>query len=288
VQAQFLGKFIKNEIEKTSKVYFLLVSYICRRGLHPSYTTHPDKIFKKIENIIAVSLPALITSILERFRMKVEKVANIVRGEILLIGKWKNHNLKNNDYHIPSMITNIESPDNPDMTVAWYVRINVGDGPFMRTATLDIPPLLSSLTANDCPTILGPVGCSPLIYFQNSLFVSERVIGSIEEEKEVFLRIKKITYEEQLELSGLRATVANLEAIIEFPKSGQRREPIPESVKLLVWTRDSGSCVQCGSKKNIHFDHIIPVAKGGGNIEANIQILCQICNLRKSDKIASI
>jgi 5-methylcytosine-specific restriction endonuclease McrA len=28
------------------------------------------------------------------------------------------------------------------------------------------------------------------------------------------------------------------------------------------------------------------VAKGGGKTEANIQILCQTCNLKKSDKIA--
>jgi len=81
--------------------------------------------------------------------------------------------------------------------------------------------------------------------------------------------------------------VANLEAAIEYTKSGPRRDPIPEDVKLLVWTRDGGACVRCGSKKELHFDHVIPVAKGGGNFEANIQILCQPCNLKKADKIAA-
>jgi len=106
------------------------------------------------------------------------------------------------------------------------------------------------------------------------------------ERDEVSLRIKKAVYDEEFELSSLRAAVANLEAAIEFQKSGPKRDPIPEEVKLLVWARDGGCCVRCGSKQELHFDHIIPVAKGGGNSEANIQILCQTCNLKKSDKIA--
>ncbi len=109
---------------------------------------------------------------------------------------------------------------------------------------------------------------------------------SAAERDEVALRVKKATYDEEFELSSLRESVANLEAAIEFQKRGPKREPIPEDVKLLVWARDGGCCVRCGSKHDLHFDHIIPVAKGGGSSERNIQILCQPCNLRKSDKIA--
>ena len=39
-------------------------------------------------------------------------------------------------------------------------------------------------------------------------------------------------------------------------------------------------------KRGLALDHIIPVAKGGSNIAENIQILCQVCNLKKADKIA--
>ena len=63
------------------------------------------------------------------------------------------------------------------------------------------------------------------------------------------------------------------------------RTVIPEAVKLFVYTRDQGKCVRCGSMKKLHFDHIIPVSKGGGNSEENIQILCEQCNLKKSDRI---
>jgi hypothetical protein len=61
---------------------------------------------------------------------------------------------------------------------------------------------------------------------------------------------------------------------------------IPTSVKLEVWKRDKGQCVQCGSKDNLHFDHILPYSKGGTSLKAeNIQLLCARHNLQKKDKI---
>lgn len=61
---------------------------------------------------------------------------------------------------------------------------------------------------------------------------------------------------------------------------------IPTSVKLEVWKRDQGKCVTCGSTDNLHFDHILPYAKGGTSLEAkNIQLLCVRHNLEKRDKI---
>lgn len=61
---------------------------------------------------------------------------------------------------------------------------------------------------------------------------------------------------------------------------------IPSHVKHAVWVRDKGECVSCGSKDNLHFDHIIPFSKGGSSLTAeNIQLLCARHNLQKSDKI---
>lgn len=61
---------------------------------------------------------------------------------------------------------------------------------------------------------------------------------------------------------------------------------IPSSVKQEVYIRDGGKCVLCGSTENLHFDHDLPFSKGGTSLSAdNIRILCQKCNLKKSDKI---
>jgi hypothetical protein len=61
---------------------------------------------------------------------------------------------------------------------------------------------------------------------------------------------------------------------------------IPTSVKLEVWKRDKGQCVECGSKDNLHFDHILPYSKGGTSLKTeNIQLLCARHNFQKRDKI---
>jgi hypothetical protein len=65
-----------------------------------------------------------------------------------------------------------------------------------------------------------------------------------------------------------------------------QREHIPDSVRLFVWQRDNGKCIQCGSRKNLEFDHIIPVVKGGSNTERNIRLLCETCNRQKGAEIA--
>lgn len=64
------------------------------------------------------------------------------------------------------------------------------------------------------------------------------------------------------------------------------RRIIPSKIKLEVWTRDQGRCVECGSSDNLHFDHILPFSRGGTSISSsNVQLLCMRHNLQKSAKI---
>ena len=61
---------------------------------------------------------------------------------------------------------------------------------------------------------------------------------------------------------------------------------IPSAVKLEVWKRDGGRCVQCGATDNLHFDHVIPYSRGGSSLVAdNVQLLCARHNLAKHDSI---
>ena len=70
------------------------------------------------------------------------------------------------------------------------------------------------------------------------------------------------------------------------PQDLNHNRLIPASVKLEVWKRDKGRCVRCGSRDNLHFDHIIPYSKGGSSLVAeNIQLLCARHNLNKRNNI---
>jgi hypothetical protein len=60
-----------------------------------------------------------------------------------------------------------------------------------------------------------------------------------------------------------------------------RREPIPREIRLAVWERDGGRCVECGATFDLEYDHIIPLALGGATTVGNLQVLCAPCNGRK-------
>lgn len=64
------------------------------------------------------------------------------------------------------------------------------------------------------------------------------------------------------------------------------RQPIPDDVKILVWQRDGGRCVECGSQQNLEYDHIIPLSKGGSNTARNLQLLCEGCNRSKGANLS--
>jgi len=52
-----------------------------------------------------------------------------------------------------------------------------------------------------------------------------------------------------------------------------------------IVARQRGRCADCGERKPLTVDHIVPVARGGCNFAFNIQGLCGPCNGRKNDRI---
>lgn len=72
-----------------------------------------------------------------------------------------------------------------------------------------------------------------------------------------------------------------LAAMRQSLDNNARRQKIPQEVRVAVWQRDGGRCVECGSQEELEFDHIIPRVMGGGDTERNLQLLCGPCNRRK-------
>ena len=102
--------------------------------------------------------------------------------------------------------------------------------------------------------------------------------------EELSLLIKEKIYKSNKKFEQIKKQIELYEKF-EAKEKPEQREPIPEDVRFEVWRRDGGKCVICGSNKNLEFDHIIPFSKGGSSTARNIQLLCQECNRRKSDKI---
>jgi len=100
---------------------------------------------------------------------------------------------------------------------------------------------------------------------------------------EVLLYVKRYVLRNEEKIRKLKEEVKFLENIQEGDT--RIREHIPDHVKMFVWNRDDGKCVECGSKKNLEFDHIIPHSKGGSDTARNLQILCDRCNRKKGGNI---
>lgn len=82
-----------------------------------------------------------------------------------------------------------------------------------------------------------------------------------------------------------------------FDKSNNivRCQYLPEWIKKAIYFRDNGTCQHChndlsgfiriNEDRELQFDHIIPIEKGGSNDPTNFQLLCRDCNLKKHGEI---
>lgn len=94
-------------------------------------------------------------------------------------------------------------------------------------------------------------------------------------------KLKKDHRKNQLERVIRQELIDEGELFGEQPK----RPSLSRDVVDAVYKRDCGRCVYCGSTENLQLDHIIPFSRGGATTLENMQLLCQKCNLEKSNKI---
>ena len=111
---------------------------------------------------------------------------------------------------------------------------------------------------------------------------AERMRAAAEREKaEIASKLKEKQRRRELEEQVRMELIDSGELFGDQPK----RPPIPRDVVDAVYRRDGARCVYCGSTEKLQLDHIIPFSKGGATSLENLQLLCQKCNLEKSNKI---
>ena len=114
-------------------------------------------------------------------------------------------------------------------------------------------------------------------FFKNTRFDVRDRSGLSDEEIKLLIRDA---------LDRERKKIERLQSFYASGDSGQsRRVVIPDDVRMFVWKRDGGVCVKCGSNRNLEYDHIIPISKGGNSTARNLQLRCEECNRDKSDHI---
>lgn len=87
-------------------------------------------------------------------------------------------------------------------------------------------------------------------------------------------------------------------AATERPRAARRSHAggasrgIPAQVRREVWKRDEGRCTFvgtdgacCGAREGLEFDHILPVARGGESIVANVRLRCRTHNQVEADRV---
>jgi len=88
----------------------------------------------------------------------------------------------------------------------------------------------------------------------------------------------------------------DLDALIEAgwlePHDGVQPEGWPSRYvsaqdRKAVMDRDKKKCVECGSKRRLEIDHIIPVSQNGTSSIDNLQVLCRSCNRKKHNTLQS-
>lgn len=94
------------------------------------------------------------------------------------------------------------------------------------------------------------------------------------------------------------STAWNARIMREHPEKlrerGARRRALVRGTRIervsyeAIWIRDGGVCHICGDpveRTDVHFDHVIPLSKGGPHTYENIKVSHSLCNWRKGTKL---
>ncbi|MET4661215.1 hypothetical protein ABID80_004946 [Streptomyces sp. PvP037] len=118
------------------------------------------------------------------------------------------------------------------------------------------------------------------------MFLNRRALANLNE----FLA----SYVEEVRRDNFDTDEASLSDL--FARDGElKRARPPMWARRAVFYRDRGRCTACGADLSGlidtlsvgNYDHMMPLARGGLNDVTNLQLLCEDCNSKKSDRVVA-
>ena len=198
----------------------------------------------------------------------------------------RNNSLVNTDTSISLKLHNIDGLDSyGSVLITTQGIITLGGNIINRKRIVKPNELLISLNTSDIAikdykdNITNEIARRQTI--ETDIIALRKQRQEAQAKEKIRQKLLRQKMQRELERKVQQEMVESGELIME----GSKRRHIPHSIVSEVYHRDGGKCVLCGSTDNLLLDHIIPVSKGGADTAENLQVLCQKCNLKKSNKI---
>ena len=134
-----------------------------------------------------------------------------------------------------------------------------------------------NISLEKCPALVLNADYRPLSYYPLSLWSWQDSI------KSVFLdRVTIVSNYDRVIRSP--SFYMKLPSVIAL-KSYIRPQSNPNFTRFNVFLRDKFSCLYCGSKRELTFDHLLPRSKGGKTDWDNVATACSDCNVKKGGRL---
>ncbi len=127
-----------------------------------------------------------------------------------------------------------------------------------------------------CPALVLNADYTPLSYYPLSLWNWQTAI------KSVFLdRVAVVAeYERAVSSPTMAMKLPSVIALRDYVKPATH----PAFTRFNLFLRDRFTCVYCGSRDDLTFDHVIPRRYGGQTTWENVATACAPCNLAKGGR----
>jgi 5-methylcytosine-specific restriction endonuclease McrA len=137
---------------------------------------------------------------------------------------------------------------------------------------------INELPLEKCPALVLNADYRPLSYYPLSLWSWQDAV------RDVFLdRVNIVSeYDREIRSPSFSMKLPSVISLKKFIKPSQH----PNFTRFNVFLRDKFSCLYCGERNNLTFDHLIPKSKGGITSWENVVTACTCCNVKKGNKFS--